>query len=320
MLPEPPSSQPPSEAELASILRWYVEMGVDVAVGDTPRDHFAEAAAKAAAPPPQRVVQEMPAESGEPVQRRPPSPSGRVAPVGRMIQAAEPMPVRTAGGSGAISPEIAQAQARELAAEAGTLDALRAALESFEGCALKRTASQLVFADGNPQARIMLVGEAPGADEDRQGLPFVGQAGRMLDLMLRAIGLDRTQVYLANVVPWRPPGNRSPTQPEIAACLPFVQKQIELVNPALIVAVGNISVQALLGLRETIVRARGKWFELELSGDDGVEKRIPTLAMFHPAYLLKAPVNKRYAWQDLRNLRKQIEKLGLASGMSGAKG
>ncbi|MDB5508991.1 MAG: phage polymerase-related protein, partial [Hyphomicrobiales bacterium] len=142
MLPEPPSSQPPSDAELASILRWYVEMGVDVAVGDTPRDHFAEAAAKAAAPP-QRVVQEMPAESGEPVQRRPASPTGRVAPVGRMIQAAEPMPVRTAGGSGAISPELAQAQARELAAEADTLDALRAALESFEGCALKRTASQL---------------------------------------------------------------------------------------------------------------------------------------------------------------------------------
>lgn len=322
MLPEPPSSPPPSEAELAAILRWYVDMGVDIAVGDLPRDHFAEAAARAEAEPPSAPAPDHPRAAppvDEPAPRMPATPGGRVAPVGRMIQAAEPLPVRTAGGQGAVSPEIAQAQARDLAASADTLEALEAALESFDGCVLKRTASRLVFADGHPQARIMLVGESPGADEDRQGIPFVGPAGHMFDRMLAAIGLDRSHVYLANVVPWRPPGNRPLTPLEIATCLPFVQRQIALVDPALLVAVGNISVQALLGIREPITRARGKWFDYELPGPEG-PRRVPTLAMFHPSYLLKAPVNKRYAWQDLRILRRQIEKLGLASGLSGAKG
>ncbi|MBX9738452.1 MAG: uracil-DNA glycosylase [Beijerinckiaceae bacterium] len=318
MLPEPPPHTQPSEAELASILRWYVEMGVDVAVGDTPRDHFAEGAAKAASQTVASVAPE-PSLTHESGGRTQDPTTGRTAPVGRMIQATEPMPVRTAGGTSAVSPEQAQAQARELAAGAQTLDALREALESFEGCALKRTASRLVFSDGDPAARIMLVGEAPGADEDRQGLPFVGRAGKMLDRMLDAIGLDRTKVYIANVVPWRPPGNRPPTQPEIATCLPFIQRQISLVDPSLVVCVGNISAQALLGLREGITRTRGKWFELGSTDARGAPKRVPAMAMFHPSYLLRAPVNKRYAWQDIRSLKAHIEKLGLMPDSKGAK-
>ncbi len=146
-----------------------------------------------------------------------------------------------------------------------TLDELRARLDAFEGCALKKTATQLVFSDGNPEANIMFVGEAPGADEDRIGRPFVGRAGQLLDKMLAAIGLDRTKVYIANVVPWRPPGNRTPTPVETAACLPFTRRQIELVDPKILVCVGLPSAQTLLNVSEGIKRARGKWMSYEIS-------------------------------------------------------
>ena len=296
MQPDPPSQSQTGEAELAAILRWYVDMGIDLAMGDEPRNHFAEGAARAAA----QDAAGRESAASEP-EREAPRNGPKVAPVGRMIQA-EQRPVRSAA-SGAIAPEVAQASARDLAAAAQTLEDLRNALEHFDGCALKRTASQLVFADGNPQARIMFVGEAPGGDEDAQGLPFVGRAGQMLDRMLAAIGLDRTKVYIANVVPWRPPGNRAPTQTEIAVCLPFVQRQIELVNPDILVCVGNIAAQALLGQREAITRIRGKWVEYQCG-----PRRIPAMAMFHPAYLLRTPVNKRYSWQDIRAIARAIEK------------
>ena len=303
MQPDQPSHSPVGEAQLSAILRWYVDMGVDLAIGDAPRNHFAEGAEKAARSEQSAPSVEGPAPvSGSDAEEDAPQAGRRIAPVGRMLQAAEPLPVRSATGS-AISPEIAQASARDLAASAPSLDALREALEGFDGCALKRTASRLVFADGNPQARIMLVGEAPGADEDRQGLPFVGRAGQMLDRMLAAIGLDRSKVYISNVVPWRPPGNRAPTQPEIATCLPFAQRQIELVDPDILVCVGNISAQALLGQREGITRIRGKWLDYPCGS-----RRIPAIAMFHPAYLLRTPVNKRYAWQDIRAIGRAVDK------------
>ncbi|MFM2042879.1 MAG: hypothetical protein RLY86_1455 [Pseudomonadota bacterium] len=196
--------------------------------------------------------------------------------------------------------------ARAAAAAAGSLEALRAALAGFEGCALKHTAMNLVFADGNPKARIMLVGEAPGEQEDRQGKPFVGPAGHLLDRMLAAIDLDRgaedagRAVYITNVLPWRPPGNRSPTDGEVAACLPFVQRHIELVAPDILVFLGGISAKSLLARSEGITRLRGRWFEYRTPG---LPKPLPALPMLHPAYLLRNPVAKREAWKDLLALK-----------------
>ena len=144
--------------------------------------------------------------------------------------------------------------AREAARSAASLDELRAILDGFTGCALRATATQLVFADGNPQSRVMFVGEAPGRDEDIEGLPFVGRSGKLLDRMLAAIGLDRTSVYIANIVPWRPPGNRTPTPQESAICLPFTLRQIELVDPDVLVCLGNPSSQTLLATKEGITK------------------------------------------------------------------
>ena len=205
----------------------------------------------------------------------------------------------------AASAEDVTRAAQAAAAAANTLDELRAAMEAFEGCALKRTASRLVFGDGNPQARIMLVGEAPGAEEDQEGRAFVGRAGRLLDLMLGAIGLDREKVYLANLVPWRPPGNRKPSAPETAMCLPFVRRQIELVAPDYLVCLGVEATQALLGVKDPITKARGRAYEYELSG--AAPRNIRAFAMLHPDHLLRQPRSKTYAWADLRALKKTME-------------
>lgn len=191
-------------------------------------------------------------------------------------------------------PEEAEASARELARSAPSLEALRELMERFDGCALKATATRLVFADGNPQARLMLIGEAPGRDEDLQGLPFVGRSGKLLDRMLAAIGLDRRSVYIANVIPWRPPGNRTPTPQETQICLPFIKRQIELVDPDVIVTLGNPSTQAILATREGIMRTRGRWIDYDTG-----RRTIRALATFHPAYLLRQPSYKRLSWQDL---------------------
>ena len=185
---------------------------------------------------------------------------------------------------------------------ARTLDELRDALEAFEGCALKNTATRLVFADGTPGAGLMVIGEAPGAEEDRAGLPFVGRAGRLLDRMLAAIGRDRASAYIANVVPWRPPGNRTPSPQETAACLPFLLRQIELAAPRVILCVGGPSSQTVLGLTEGIMRARGRWRVFE---SHGLKARVmPTL---HPAYLLRRPEHKGLAWRDLRAVRAALD-------------
>src|SRR4030081_1841389 len=187
-------------------------------------------------------------------------------------------------------------------AAAPALEARRVLLENFDGCALKSTAKRLVFADGNPKARIMFVGEAPGREEDIEGLPFVGRSGKLLDRMISAIGLDRSSAYIANVIPWRPPGNRTPTPQETQICLPFIQRQIELVNPDVLVTLGNPSTQTLLSTREGIMKTRGKWFDY----DTGT-RVIRALATFHPAYLLRSPSYKRMAWQDLRSIAKALE-------------
>ena len=191
--------------------------------------------------------------------------------------------------------------AREAARNAASLDELRAMLARFDGCPLKRTATQLVFADGNPKSRVMFVGEAPGSDEDIQGVPFVGRSGKLLDLMMAAIGLDRKNVYIANIVPWRPPGNRTPTAQEIAMCLPFTLRQIELADPEILVCLGNPSTQTLLSLKEGITKTRGRWFKFRIGS-----REIRALPTLHPSYLLRSPLAKQLAWRDFLAIEKAL--------------
>ena len=161
-----------------------------------------------------------------------------------------------------------------------------------------------MFSDGNPTARIMFIGEAPGADEDRQGLPFVGVSGKLLDRMLESIGLSRTEnAYITNIVFWRPPGNRSPTDQEIASCLPFTQRHVELVDPAVLVFVGGLAAKTLLAKTMGITKLRGRWYEYETPG---LVRPVPCLAMFHPAYLLRSPQQKRLAWRDLLAIKQKL--------------
>jgi uracil-DNA glycosylase family 4 len=194
--------------------------------------------------------------------------------------------------------------AYKLAQSARTLAELRNALEKFEDCPLKKTATHLVFADGNPDASIMVVGEAPGADEDRLGVPFVGVSGQLLDRAFAAIGLDRTKIYISNILPWRPPGNRQPTPHETALCLPFIERHIELVSPEILILVGGTAAKTLLKTNEGIVKLRGKWHAY-LSPE--LKKPIKTLATFHPAYLLRSPGQKRFVWLDLLSVKAIID-------------
>jgi uracil-DNA glycosylase family 4 len=270
MTPEPSPT-------VQQLLAFYLEAGVDCALADEPVDRLAEPdsvpAAVAREVAPYLPVREMPA--------------------------AMPAVSRS---EIARAPDTAIASAREAARTAPSLEALRVLLENFDGCALKHTATRLVFSDGNPQARIMFVGEAPGRDEDIEGLPFVGRSGKLLDRMMAAIGLDRSKAYIANVIPWRPPGNRTPTPQETQICLPFIQRQIELVDPDVLVTLGNPSTQTLLSTREGIMKTRGKWFDY----DTGT-RTIRAIATFHPAYLLRSPSYKRMSWQDLRAIAKALE-------------
>jgi DNA polymerase len=191
--------------------------------------------------------------------------------------------------------------ARTAAKTAASLEELRGILSRFEGCGLRATAKQLVFADGNPQARVMFVGEAPGREEDIEGRPFVGPSGQLLNLMLASIGLDRTRAYIANIIPWRPPGNRDPSTHETQTCLPFIQRQIELVDPDVLVCLGKPSTAALLGVTDGIRRTRGRWMTYRTGSRD-----IRAMATFHPAYLLRSPLEKRLAWRDMLAIRKAL--------------
>jgi uracil-DNA glycosylase len=272
MTPEPAPT-------IKQLLAFYLEAGVDCALTDEPVNRLSDPAAPPAVMAPGLSEPATPS----PLRQSPPA-------------------VPTPRGETTPAPEAAIASAREAARTAPSLEVLRELLEKFDGCALKHTATRLVFADGNPQARVMFVGEAPGRDEDIEGLPFVGRSGKLLDRMIAAIGLDRSKAYIANVIPWRPPGNRTPTPQETQICLPFIQRQIELVNPDVLVTLGNPSTQTLLSTREGIMRTRGKWFDY----DTGTRK-IRAIATFHPAYLLRSPSYKRMSWQDLRSVAKALE-------------
>ena len=270
MTPEPAPT-------VSQLLAFYLEAGVDCALSDDPVNRLSYPESD------RRAATASPGEA---------SPARPLRPVTVTAPATEALP----------SPDAAIASAREAARTAASLDELRALLEKFDGCALKSTATRLVFADGNPKARIMFVGEAPGREEDLEGLPFVGRSGKLLDRMIAAIGLDRSNVYIANVIPWRPPGNRTPTPQETQICLPFIQRQIELVNPNVLVTLGNPSTQTLLSTREGIMKTRGRWVDY----DTGT-RVIRAIATFHPAYLLRSPAYKRLSWQDLRAIAKALE-------------
>lgn len=258
------------------ILEFQLAAGVDWPLEDALVDRFAlsaETIAKAEA-------------------ARPPQPERRSESRGTPAAAAAPAP---------LAPDAAIMEARRLAASAPDLETLRQLLDAFDGCTLKSTASRLVFADGRPGAPVMIVGEAPGRDEDEIGKPFVGRAGQLLDKMLGAIGLGREDVYIANTVPWRPPGNRTPTPQEIAILLPFISRQIELSGPKILLTMGAPATQTLLGQKEGILRLRGRWFEYAMGG-----ATIPALATLHPAYLLRQPSQKALAWRDLQALRAKL--------------
>ena len=285
-------------SHIMEALRWHLDIGCDEAIGDAPADWTAftvRSAARAGGRTP-------PAQVPPPPARRSPE-TVPAAP-----RRAEPF-----FGEGAGAPGMAASQplgaseagisARARARDARNLEELEAAVRAFDGCPLKATAMNTVFADGNPKARIMLVGEAPGEDEDRQGKPFVGASGRLLDRMLAQVGLDRDSVYITNILPWRPPGNRSPTPAEIASCLPFMERHVELVAPAVLVPLGGTAAKTLLNRAEGITRLRGRWFDYVSPGLNGV---VPVIPMLHPAYLLRNPIAKRDAWRDLLLLKDRM--------------
>jgi uracil-DNA glycosylase family 4 len=270
---------PDPEKAARDLLRFYADAGVDALMGEDPVDRFAE---------PVAAPKEAPAAPA--AERRPlVMPSASAV---RMPAVATDAPPPT---------EEAVMAARAAAKSAATLDDLRAILERFEGCALRKTAKRLVFADGDPKARLMFVGEAPGREEDIEGLPFVGRSGKLLELMLKAIGLDRTQVYIANIVPWRPPGNRDPSLHETSICLPFIQRQIELVDPQILVCLGKPSAATLLGITEGIRKTRGRWLTYR-----NETKEVRAMPTFHPAYLLRSPLEKRFAWKDFMAVKKAL--------------
>jgi uracil-DNA glycosylase family 4 len=295
------SSNPKDARDL---LAFYVEAGADALLGEAAIDRMAD---DVAAPPPAGGRPDSAAVRVGGSQRagaeNSPTPDRWSLPSG----GAERRPVGRSGpppageGKALVPPDAAIMAAREAARTAASLDELRKLLESFEGCALRNTATQLVFADGNPQGRVMFVGEAPGHEEDISGRPFVGRSGKLLDRMIEAIGLDRSKVYIANVVPWRPPGNRTPTPQETAICLPFIRRQIELADPDILVCLGGPSMQTLLGTKDGITRMRGRWFPF----DTGT-REIKAMATFHPAFLLRSPLQKRFSWRDFLAIKKAL--------------
>ena len=259
-------------------LRWHIEMGVDELIDDQPIDRYAAAAIPRAA-----VAVPSPSANSQPTR-----------------------PAASAYPGRPLAPSEGARDAIAIARDANSIEDLRERLETFEGCALKFTATNTVFADGDPASDIMFIGEAPGVDEDRQGLPFVGASGQLLNRMLSALGRERTSIYISNILFWRPPGNRSPTAAETAACLPFVQRHIELARPKVLVFLGGSSAKTMLNRTEGIMRLRGKWFDY-MSEELGTP--IPAMPTFHPAFLLRQSAQKREAWRDFLAIQEKLEKI-----------
>ena len=276
-------TQSSEQKNAAALLRWYAEMGVDEAVAAAPADLYAwRTEERAPAPPPPSRAEARP-QAPTPQAQRPQTP---------LFKTGEALP----------SADEAAAQAASLAAACESFEALEKAVMAFDGCPLKEGARSTVFADGTPGADLLVIGEAPGRDEDRIGKPFVGRAGQLLDRMLAAIGRSRQEnVLISNVIYWRPPGNRTPTQAETAVCRPFVERLIELTNPKAVMLAGGAPMQALLGITG-IMRARGVWRDVETASG----ARFQALPIFHPAFLLRQPAQKRLAWNDLLSLQARL--------------
>ncbi len=279
----------PDHARAArALLAFYLEAGADAAVGEQPADRFGTAIPAPGEPATPTLPVAPPGRREQPAPRTFPQRNG-TTPTERSAVTVAP-----------TSPEAAVMAAREAARSAASLADLRAILDRFEGCTLRATATQLVFADGTPQGRVMFVGEAPGREEDLEGRAFVGRSGKLLDLMMTAIGLDRTGAYIANVIPWRPPGNRTPTPQETQICLPFIKRQIELADPDILVCLGQPATAALLNV-QGIMKNRGRWFPYHTG-----TREIRAIASLHPAYLLRQPLHKRLAWRDFLMIRKAL--------------
>jgi DNA polymerase len=263
------------------VLEWYIEAGVDETIGDAAVDRFRTSPAAPASP--------VPAPADRPT-----------AAAGPSLFPAKSMPAPLTPSEGAVG------EAYRAAAAATSVEALRRVLEGFDGCALKKTATNLVFGDGNAEADILFIGEAPGAEEDRRGIPFVGASGQLLDRMLASIGLDRSRFFISNTVFWRPPGNRNPTTGEMAICMPFIGRLIELVDPKILVAVGGPAASSLLAQNVSVSRLRGRWFPYS---SPGLARPIEATVIYHPAFLLRSPAQKRAAWQDLIGIKRKLASL-----------
>ena len=281
--------------EARALLEWYIDAGVDEAVCDVPANRTLSLPSLATS----KTYQQNTDSSA--------IPQGDVPQTGGIRSRAAPPPMAAVRAASApmMAPTAAIAEARKLADAADSLDALKQAVLGFDGCQLKRTATQMVFADGNPQSQLMIIGEAPGAEEDRQGIPFCGASGELLDKMFAAIGYTRENCYISNTLFWRPPGNREPSPDEIAICMPFVEKHIALVKPKALAFMGGVAAKSLLNTPTGITRLRGKSHVYTNSYLEGVE--IPVEVIFHPSYLLRQPSHKKLAWEDLQRLKATLE-------------
>lgn len=302
MQTDPDSARADRQA-LAALLDWYREMGAETAVSDETVDWLARGDAapghtfrlpELGSAPPQTAQKASPA--AQEARARPPagSPSSGPSADPRNRPAAAAPRFDARPGFTATPPDAAEIAARGAAAKAQTLDELETALRAFDGCGLKATAKNLCFYRGAPRARLMIIGEAPGREEDLEGKPFVGRAGQLLDKMLAALSLGEADVHITNVVYWRPPGNRTPTPQESQVCRPFLERQMELVEPEVVLLLGGAAAKQVLDVQEGIMRIRGKWREIT-SGN----RKVKTMATLHPAYLLRTPAAKRHAWRDL---------------------
>jgi uracil-DNA glycosylase len=269
---------------IAALLDWYVASGVDLAVDEIAQDRFEQV---------QAVSQPVVQITSEP---HPIKPAVKLVP-----------PAHSSNQTGLLTPDAAIHDARQRASQASNLFELKRALQDYEGCSLKKTATQLVFEAGVSGSRVMIIGDAPNADEDREGMPFAGKTGLLLDRMLASIGLDRASVYLANIVPWRPPGNRAPTSQEIASCLPFIMRQIDLARPDFLICLGGLPAQALLQQRDNVNKIRGQWFDYLCQDRNIQDRHIKALVTLPPSYLMKQPLQKRLVWRDLLLLSQALK-------------
>lgn len=256
------------------LLVWYTDIGMTVAIGETPVDHT----------------------------KTQPKTVSSARENSRKFTQPDPLPPTPAQPKAALNTTA-------IAAACNSIDELRQAILNFEGCDLKMTAANTVFCDGNPKAKVMIIGEAPGADEDRQGLPFVGLSGQLLDKALASIGLTRSDnVYISNIIPWRPPGNRTPTPHEVALCEPFIKRHIELLAPEILILVGGVPTKSILNTNEGITKLRGRWYTYQ---SEKSAKPIKAMATYHPAYLLRSPGQKAVVWKDLMMVEDELITLGL---------